>query len=215
MSAILNEFIIDAARAGKSRADIKAALKAAGWSDELVADAFSNFAEVDFPVPVPKPSANVSARYLALNLFFFLVLLLVICGGCSIVFTMLDYYLPDGHGETRGMFYSSHRSLGESLRSYLAMILVCTPLMIFTGKKIAVINRNYTQGVPLIRLRLIYLTYLIAGVVLLIDFIMFAYYFLSGELSIRFVIKVGVCFAAAAAAYYYFQPEAGNAEKKA
>ena len=215
MSAILNEFIRDAARAGKSRAETKAALQQAGWADEEINETFKQFAEVDFPVPVPRPSANVSARYLALNLFFFLVLLLVICGAGSIVFTLLDYYLPDGQGKMQGVFYSSYQSLGESLRTYLAMVVVCAPLLIFTARKISVINRNYTQGVPLIRLRLIYLTYLVAGVVLLIDFIMFAYYFLSGELSIRFVIKVAVCTGFAAAVYYYFKPEAGSAEKKA
>lgn len=215
MSAILHEFIRDAARAGKTRAEIVVALNAAGWSDEQIAAAYMNYADVDFPVPVPRPSSNVSARYLALNLFFFLVLMLVIWGAGSIVFTMLDYYLPDGKGEMRGMFYNSYRSLGESLRSYLAMILVCVPLVIFTAKKINAIHRNYTQGVPIIRLRLIYLTYLIAGIVLLIDFIMFAYYFLSGELSIRFVIKVAVCTGFAAAVYYYFKPEAGSNEKRA
>src|SRR5262249_4400621 len=157
MVAILNEFIQSAVRVGKSRADTKAALKTAGWADEEINEAFANYAEVDFPVLVPKPSANVSVRYLALNLFFFLVLFLVIWAGCSLLFRMLDYYLPDGQGRMQGLFYSSYRSLRESLRCYLAMIVVCTPLMIFTGKKIALINRNYTWGVPLIRLRLIYL----------------------------------------------------------
>ncbi|MHA7872854.1 MAG: DUF5671 domain-containing protein, partial [Hyphococcus sp.] len=58
----LEEFVRDALAAGKSKPEIAAALKAAGWTDAQVEDALAGYADGDFPVPVPRPRRYGSAR---------------------------------------------------------------------------------------------------------------------------------------------------------
>ena len=66
----LDRFIRDAMLAGQSRDAIRNALLAAGWTPEQLAGALDDYAEVDFPVPVPKPRASLSSR----DAFLYLVL---------------------------------------------------------------------------------------------------------------------------------------------
>ena len=213
MSQLLTEFIKDAYRAGKSRTDIMSVLTEAGWSGKQVDEAFSGFSPTNFPVPVPLPRAYISPRYAALNLFFFLVLLLTVWAGDSIIFTFLDYYLPDGLGHQQGMYYSAV-PISVALRHYLAMIVVCAPLTAITGRIIRNVATQGQRSVPIIRLRLIYLVFFFAAFVMMIDFVLFVYYFLSGELGIRFILKVAVCAATAAGLYFYYRSELGNEEKR-
>jgi hypothetical protein len=51
----LREFVHEALAKGLNRAEVERALLEAGWPAEQVADGLRAFAEVDFPVPVPRP----------------------------------------------------------------------------------------------------------------------------------------------------------------
>src|SRR5579863_2374117 len=152
MSQILTDFVKDAFRAGKSRAETHAVLKEAGWTDEQLNGVWKEYYDKPFPVPIPRPRAYVSPRYTALNLFFFLLLLLTIWAGDSIIFTFLDYYLPDGLGRRQGLFYMPGRQIGEALHGHLATVQVCVPLMVVTNNMIARATSQGRQGVPVIRL---------------------------------------------------------------
>ena len=66
----LRVFVHQALSRGVPRAEIEAALAAAGWGQEPVRRALSEFAEVPFPVPVPRPRPYLSAR----DAFVYLVL---------------------------------------------------------------------------------------------------------------------------------------------
>jgi hypothetical protein len=59
------------------------------------------------------------------------------------------------------------------------------------------------------------ITLFLAAVITLCDVIGFIYYFLSGELGLRFIIKVAVLTLVSAATYGYFKPEMAAFEKKA
>ena len=212
MSQLLNDFIKDAYRAGKSQAETLSVLKEAGWPQKQLDEAFAAFYPANFPVPVPLPRSYVSPRYAVLNLFFFLVLLMTIWAADSIIFTFLDYYLPDGLGRRQGMYYSMV-PIGDALRHYLAMIVVCTPLTIITNRMIANAAAQGQSGVPVIRLKLIYIIFFCAALVMMTDLVLFVYYFLSGELGIRFILKVAVCTITSLGLYYYYRPEIGKVEK--
>ena len=58
----LDLFVREALLQGQSRAAIGEALAAAGWSEEQTRGVLDGYATVDFPVPVPKPRASMSAR---------------------------------------------------------------------------------------------------------------------------------------------------------
>ena len=55
-------FVREALSAGRSREDIAVALRGADCPDDQVQAALSRFAEVSFPVPVPRPRVYLSPR---------------------------------------------------------------------------------------------------------------------------------------------------------
>ncbi len=67
----LVQFVRDSLLKGQSKAQIERALSEAGWAEERISDALSAFADVEFPVPVPKARHSVSARDAFLNLVLF------------------------------------------------------------------------------------------------------------------------------------------------
>jgi hypothetical protein len=214
MSAALLDFVKDASRLGKSREEINAALKTAGWPEDQLAAFWSKYSDTAFPIPVPKPTVYASPRLTMLNLFFFIVLYITTYSAISILFTILDYHLPDGRGQMRGMYYSA-QPIADAIRGYLAAIFVSAPLVYFTSRQLHKSMAAIGQFIHGTRLKLMNLSLLIAALVVLCNFISFTYYILSGELSIRFLLKVLILTAASAGVYYFFKPEIAAFEKKA
>ena len=66
----LTRFVREALQRGIPRPEIERALHEAGWQPEQVEKALAGYAEIPFPVPVPRPVPHVSAgeafRYLVL-----------------------------------------------------------------------------------------------------------------------------------------------------
>src|SRR5690242_15968596 len=58
----LELFVREALLRGQSRDAIRQALAAAGWSEDQTRGVLDGYADVAFPVPVPKPRASLSAR---------------------------------------------------------------------------------------------------------------------------------------------------------
>ena len=58
----LESFVEESLRSGVSRNDTEQVLIEAGWSKDEVRSALRAYAEVDFPVPVPRPKSQLSAR---------------------------------------------------------------------------------------------------------------------------------------------------------
>lgn len=214
MSAALLDFVKDASRLGKSRDEMNAALKTAGWPEDQLAAFWNKYSDTAFPIPVPKPTLYASPRLTTLNLFYFVVLYISIYSAISIIFTILDYHLPDGNGNMRGFYYSSS-ALGDQIRHALAAIIACVPLVYFSNRALQKGMKASGQFIHGTRLKLMNITLFIAAIITLCDGIGFIYYFLSGELSIRFVIKVAILTIVSVGAYLYFKPEMAAYEKKA
>lgn len=211
---VLMEFIRDAFKAGKNRADTHAALRAAGWREDELKVCWARFHDTPFPVPVPRPTVYASPRLTTLNIFYFVVLYITIYCAMAIIFTFLDHHLPDGLGRNAGVFYST-QPIGHAIRGYLAAIIVSAPLVWFTNQMLQKISAQIGQSIPAMRLRLLNLTLFIAAITILCNGISFVYYFLSGELSIRFVIKVCILSGLCWGLYSYFRPEMKANEEKA
>jgi hypothetical protein len=214
MAQALTDFIKDAYRAGKTRQDIHAVLKEAGWREEQLQEAWNKYRDIPFPVPVPVPTAYASPRLTAVNLFYFVVLYTAIYATVAILFTFLDYHLPDIVNQRAG--YSGYSApIGEAIRGYLSALIVSVPLVALSqhlSQKMMAASRQFIPG---IRLKLLNLTLFIAAVITLCDFISVVYYFLSGELSLRFAIKATILLFLCVGLYYYFKPEMQANENKA
>lgn len=214
MSAALLEFVKDASRLGKNRDEINAALKTAGWPADQLEAFWGKYSDAPFAIPVPKPALYASPRITTLNLFFFIVLYITLFSTISIIFTVLDYNLPDGRGQMRGLYYSS-APIADTIRGYLAAIFASAPLVFISARLLKKSMVSSGQYLHATRLKLMNLSLLCAALIVLSDFITFIYYFLSGELSLRFVLKVLVLAATSAGVYLFFKPEIAAFEKKA
>ncbi len=216
MSTVLIDFVKDAMRLGKNRDEITAALRAAGWPEEQLVSFWDKYHTASFPVPIPKPTLYASPRLTTLSLFYFVVLYISMYSAAAILFTFLDYHLPDGRGEMAGFYYSSSvGALGDQIRSYLAVIIASVPLVYLSNRALQRAMRTSGQFIHGTHLKLLSLTLFVAAIFMLCNTIFFIYYFISGELSLRFIIKIGILSTVSIAIYFYFKPEIVAYEKKA
>ena len=83
----LELFVRDALSKGASKQSIEAALVAAGWPPEQLRGALGTYADIDFPVPVPRPQPYLSARegFLYLVLFATLGMMLLVSAGSLVM----------------------------------------------------------------------------------------------------------------------------------
>src|SRR3546814_9257013 len=91
----LEQFVNAALSRGESKQSVLAALSAAGWSPEQAADALDAYADVAFPVPVPKPRPYLSAREAFLYLVLFATLYVSAYHLGSLLFDLVNRALPD------------------------------------------------------------------------------------------------------------------------
>ncbi|PIR32216.1 MAG: hypothetical protein COV36_04725 [Alphaproteobacteria bacterium CG11_big_fil_rev_8_21_14_0_20_44_7] len=207
----LHDFIKRAVREKISYAKIEKALIDAGWEKAQVENALSLYHDAGIPVAVPKPLQIAAPRLWTLNIFYFAAFYTTLCTLTFAIFTILDNNLPDGHNQMAGAFKSS--SSHESLKSYLSIIIVSLPLTIYAAHLIRKAMKATGQTMPIIRLRLIYLSLLIGAIILSVCGILFVNYGIDGDLSLRFGIKVALLLAKFAALYYYFKPELYKSEQ--
>ncbi|HEY6207684.1 MAG TPA: DUF5671 domain-containing protein, partial [Gemmatimonadales bacterium] len=88
-------FVRDALVRGLPRAQIEDALLKAGWDTREVKGALAGFAEIDFPVPVPRPKPYLSAREAFLYLVLFSTLYVSAYNFGSLLFQLINRAFPD------------------------------------------------------------------------------------------------------------------------
>jgi hypothetical protein len=126
----LNHFIDAALRAGKTRNEIAEALASAGWPPEQIGDGLRFFAEVDFPVPVPRPRAQLSARDAFLYLLMFGTLYVSAFQLGSLLFDFIDRAFPSGLPE-----YVMLR-IPDGIRWATASLIIAFPVFVWMHVKL-------------------------------------------------------------------------------
>ena len=192
-------FVREALTRGLSRGQVEAALGQAGWSPEQVRAALAAFAAVDFPVPVPRPRASLSARETFTYLLVFATLYTVAFNLGNLAFQFINLAFPDP------ALSASERYIGDSIRWSIASLMVALPVFLFMSR---VANRA-VQNDPNVRMSpvrrwLTYLTLFIAACVLIGDFISLIYNALGGELTVRFVLKALTVGVLAGTVFWYY-----------
>jgi hypothetical protein len=184
VKAELTEFTRQALAHNVPRNDIAAALLQAGWSDNEAAAALAGFADIDFPVPVPQRQPYVSPREAFIYAVQFFALAVSTFSLGSLLFNIIDEYFPDPADSTVWM-------LKDSMRweiSYLAVAAILF-LAIYWRTTRAVEIDPVKRGSK-VRRGLTYFTLFVVAVSLAGDAIGLLYHALSGELTIRLVLKV-------------------------
>lgn len=200
-SSTLTQFVKEALEKGQDRSDIRTALLTAGWREQEIDEALAAYSDVAFPIAVPKPAAYLSAREAFFYLLFFILLGVVAFNLGSLLFALIDKVVPD-RLETE-----DYRAgmLDSQIRGAVSGLIVGTPLFLWLAR-ILLKARQENPALQRSRIRkwLIYISLVIAGIVLVGDAIALVYNFLNGELTWRFTLKSLVVAAIAGGIFGYF-----------
>lgn len=205
--ARLQDFVEASLRAGATKEDINAALKTSGWSADQIRDSLDSFADVAFVVPIPKPKAQLSARDAFRYLIVFSMLYVSGFYLGDLLFQFVNLVFPDDLNEYR------IDSVERSIRWATSALLVSFPLFLFLSYRIASeIAADPSTRNSAVRRWLTYLTLAIAASIIVGDLIVVLYSFLSGELSVRFLLKtlIVLCIAGAIFGYYLWSNKADD-----
>jgi len=195
----LQAFVDAALRAGATRPEVAAALREAGWSQEQIDDALGAFADVPFVVPVPRPQTQLSARDAFVYLVTFAALYLSAYHFGSLLFQFVNLAIPDNLTESNSYAY-------PRIRFAVSALIVAFPVFLYlsfrTSREISAdpLRRNSA-----VRRWLTYLTLTLAAFIVIGDLIALIYNLLSGELTLRFLLKSVIVAALAGGIFgYYF-----------
>jgi hypothetical protein len=206
--ATLLLFVKEALNSGASKADIDKALAEAGWPRHQISNALDMYSEVEFPVPVPVPKAHFSARDTFLYLVMFGMLYVSAYNLGSLLFQFVNLAFPDA------AFEQYREYSGARIRFSISALIVAFPVFLLISTIIArQINREPAQRLSAIRRWLTYLTLAISSCVIAGDLIYLFNSFLSGELTMRFVLKVLIVGGISGGIFYYYLSEARNDDR--
>lgn len=190
-------FVREALSRGVPRQRIEAALLEAGWPREKVTRALRTFAEVDFPLPVPRPQPYLSAREAFLYLLLFTALFLSAFHLGAILFELIEKALPD---PAAAAGFSA-----RALRWSVSYVVVSFPLyLLLVLRQERELRRDPAKRASKVRKWLTYLTLFVAAGFLVGDLVALIFHFLEGELTVRFLLKVLVVAAIAGTAFGYY-----------
>jgi hypothetical protein len=199
MNVELVEFTRRALATGIERDEIAATLRRAGWAEYDVKAAMDSFADVVFPVPVPRPKPYLSARQVFVYLILFAALYVAVANIGILTFELIDRSFPDPLSKTYIQLSNSN------IRWNISWIIIAFPLFIFTFSSVTrAIARDPAKRASRPRKWLTYLTLFVAGAFLVGDAATLIYNVLGGELTIRFILKVAAITVIAGGIFTFF-----------
>ena len=182
----LRSFIKESLEQGQSKDSIREVLALAGWQDDEVRNGLSAFADLDYPLAVPRPTPYVHAREAFLYLISFIALYVSAYSFGYLVFGLIDHAFRDPL-DFRDRFPSG----GEA--TSIASIIVAFPLYLFLMKRLSTeVTADPDKRLSLVRRWLTYLTLVIGAGIILGDVIALLANLLMGDPTLQFFLKGGV-----------------------
>jgi len=193
-------FVRDALVRGLPRTQIEGVLLEAGWDTREVKSALAGFAEIDFPVPVPRPKPYLSAREAFLYLVLFSTLYVSAYNFGSLLFQFINRAFPDPADPQCVM-----RGLRDTIRWSVSSLVVAFPVFLSVSRLAnRAVRLDPTKRSSKVRRWLTYLTLFVAAAVLIGNGIALVHGLLGGELTVRFVLKVLTIAVIAGAIFGYY-----------
>jgi len=200
MDQNLLDFTRRALAAGVERGEVSSALKQAGWADADIKAALDSFAEIAFPLPVPKPKPYLSAWEVFIYLVMFTALYVSAYHLGMLIFDFINLAFPDALQNP-----ATRTILNNSIRWNISSLIIGLPLFLFA---FWFVNKSITQDPSKRSSRprkwLTYLTLFVAIVTLVGDLVSLVNNALGGELTIRSVLKVLTVAIIAGGIFAYF-----------
>ncbi len=197
----LSEFVKAALSRGIPRDEIDRVLRQAGWTIDQTRTALAEYADADFPIPVPKPRPYLDAR----DAFVYLVLFSTLYWSAfhlgSLLFDFINLAFPDPATDGGQMM----PYIRSSIRWSVSSLIVSFPVFLYMSRIVARDlaadpNKRHSK----VRRWLTYLTLFFASGIIIGDVITLVYSVLSGELTVRFILKALVVAFIAGAVFWYY-----------
>ena len=206
----LELFARDSLLKGLKKEDIRKAMLDAGWSEDQVRSALGAFSDVLFPVPVPRPRAQLSAREAFLYLVLFTTLYLSAYHFGSLLFDFINKAFPDPAARS----YAA--ALGwDGMRWSVSSLVIAFPVFLFVSHHIGkAVARNPMLRLSPVRRWLTYLTLFVTSSVLIGDLTALVYNAMGGELTTRVALKVVVVGVIAGTIFGYYLLDLRREERK-
>lgn len=201
----LARFVERALSRGKSRQDIQDAMTGAGWFPSEVNEALNAWAETDFDPPVPRPRPYVSAKESFLYALTFVSLAMTAWHLNWLGFEIIDLMLPEEHED-----YFDY----SEIRWSISTLIVFLPVFLFMNFRVlSDANKDPARRRSTVRKWFGYITLFIAAVVIIGDLIFTIFMMLSGDLTLRIILKTGLLGLVSAMIFLYFRGEMHDAEE--
>lgn len=208
LSPDLRRFVHDALSRGLSRDTILGGLVEAGWSPRDIRRALDAWHPSDLPLPVPRPRPGVSAGEACFHLLLFMALYYSAWNLGYLLFQLIEQALPDP---------LDHQTLEyrqQAIRWAVSWLLICAPLFLSLNWKLArLVAAEPMKRASRLRQWLTALTLFIAAGSLLGDLVTLVHGLLDGDLSLRFLLKVGVVALLAGTAFVYYLGDLRRSEE--
>lgn len=211
MPDALSHFIHESLAKGLARKDIRQVLLGAGWVAEEIDQALAGYADVVFPIPVPRRRPYLSAREAFLYLVLFLTLYISSFSFGTLLFQFINRAWPDPLKEPYGVI----DGVLSTIRMSTASLLIAFPVFLFVSWVVArEVHRDADKRSSKIRKWLTYITLFVAAGIIIGDLITLVFNVLGGELTLRFILKVAVVAVIAGTIFGYYLWDLRQEEKE-
>jgi hypothetical protein len=199
MNKDLSAFIAHARKKGMDHATIRMLLLSAGWREKDIAEAMT---EESLEMPVPMPPDTGGARDAFFHLLTFVALYTSVISLIILFFDYIGILFPDAALQT---YPGMDDGTLSSIRWAIAAIIVSFPLFFWLSRiLLKEMQMHVEKAASGVRRWLTYLTLFVTAAALMGDVITLVFYFLDGELSTRFVLKVLVILLLAGCSFTYY-----------
>ncbi len=210
MNPDLQAFVREALARGIPRSAIADKLREAGWPPEEIEAGLAAWAEVDFPLPVPRRRPYLSAREAFLYLVLFATLYTTAFNVGVVLFQLIDRWMP-----VLGRPNENPAFAAELIRGATAGLVIAFPIFLMVSTNIGrAIRREPDKRGSKIRKWLTYVTLFIAAMVLIGDLTFLVSRLLAGEIVARVLLKVLVVFAIAGVVFSHYLGELRRDERE-
>jgi cation transport ATPase len=197
----INEFVRRSLGKGATRPEISAALEKAGWDADAVEAALSEYVDVEFPVPVPRPHRSSAAREAFLYLATFVAMYMTAFALGVLAVALVESLIPPPEGAS---WIEAERDVAWNI----AALIIAAPTYFFLArshlKAYAVDSARRTSP---IRRWLSHLTMLVAFIVILTRLVAVLQQAFMGDLILSTALKSVAILLIAAAVYLYYNWE--------
>lgn len=211
MEQTLPLFVKQALEQGQSRDAIETALKQAGWDEPEIRKALQSYADIDFPIAVPRRLVYTSARETFLYLVMFMTLAISAVSVGIIVFQLINQWFPDPLTDYAG--YTTY--IQDTIRNAAAALIIAFPVFAWMHTLLARgARKNPELKLSRPKVVITYLTLFITSAFIIGDLIALVNGVLAGDLTMRFVLKVLTILIICGGIFWYYLSDLRAAENE-